>query len=215
MKRNSIIIIIIVLALAIGAGIGYYYNYEGSHYVKTEDARVSADMLPITPQASGIISAWYIKEGDIVTQGQSVGVQNINTTSGSTQSQIIAPLSGKVIQSSALKGQIAAPGTNLGTVANTGSSYIAANIKETDIENVENGQKVDINIDAFPDKLFTGTIASIGQASNSTFSLLPSQNTSGSYTKVTQLIPIRISIDDFKGVNLMPGMNAYVTIYIR
>ena len=76
--RTSTIIIIIVLALAIGGGISYYYSYQGKHYVKTEDARVSADMLPITPQATGIISEWTVKEGDMVTRGQAVGKQNIS-----------------------------------------------------------------------------------------------------------------------------------------
>ena len=74
---------------------------------------------------------------------------------------------------------------------------------------------MDINVDAYPDKIFSGTVESIGQATNSTFSLLPSQNSSGSYTKVTQLIPIRININEAKGVTLMPGMNAFVKIYIR
>lgn len=211
MKRVSVIIIIIVVALAIGGGIGYYFSYQSKHYVKTEDARISADMLPITPQAAGVISAWDVKVGDAVTQGQSVGTQN----AGGTQTPIIAPLTGNVIQSTALKGQTAAPGTSLGMVANTANPYITANIKETDIANIKTGQDVDITVDAYPDKGFSGTVASIGQAANSTFSLLPAQNASGSYTKVTQLIPVRISIKDFKGVTLMPGMNAYVTVYIR
>lgn len=211
MKRISVIIISIILALAIGGGIGYYFSYEGKYYVKTADARVSADMLPITPQAAGIISAWNVKIGDAVTQGQSVGTQN----TGSTQTPIIAPLTGTVIQSTALKGQTAAPGTSLGMVANTNNPYITANIKETDITNIQAGQTVDISVDAYPDKGFSGTVTSIGQAANSTFSLLPAQNTSGTYTKVTQLIPISISINDFKGATLMPGMNAYVTVHIR
>lgn len=215
MKRKSIIITIVVVAIVIGAGIGYYYNYQGSHYIKTEDARVTANMLTITPQATGTISQVTVKEGDVVTQGQSIGVQNVNSAGGATQTAITAPMSGKIIQLNALSGQLAAPGTNLGTIADTGSSYISANIKETDIRNVERGQSVDIIIDAFPDKLFSGTVTSIGQASNSTFSLLPSQNTGGNYTKVTQLIPIRISIGDFRGANIVPGMNAFVTIHIR
>ena len=215
MRRTSIIIITIVLALAIGVGIGYYFSYEGSHYIKTEDARVTANMLPITPQGTGIISEWTVKEGDLVVRGQAIGTQNVSSASGSTQLSIVAPLDGKVIQSSGLKGQMAAPGTSLGMVANTDTSYIAANIKETNIQDIEIGQKVDITIDAYPDKVFSGTVESIGQAANSTFSLLPSQNSSGSYTKVTQLIPIKISISDFKGLNLMPGMNAFVTIFIR
>jgi multidrug resistance efflux pump len=215
MRRNSIIILIIILALAIGGGIGYYFSYQNSNYVKTEDARVSANMLPITPQASGIISEWTVKEGDTVVQGQAVGTQNITTAQGNTKTSIVAPLNGKVIQSTALKGQTATPATSLGMVANTDTSYIAANIKETDINNIEVGQKVDISIDAYPDRIFSGTVASIGQATNSIFSLLPSQNSSGSYTKVTQLIPVKISINDFNNLTLMPGMNAYVIIYIR
>ena len=215
MKRKSIIITIVIVALAIGAGIGYYYSYQGSHYIKTEDARVTASMLTITPQVTGTISKMTIKEGDDVTQGQSIGIQNVNSAAGTTQTSITAAMSGKIIQLNAVNGQLAAPGTNLGTIADIGSSYISANIKETDIRNVERGQNVDIIIDAFPEKLFSGIVTSIGQASTSTFSLLPSQNTGSSYTKVTQLIPVKISIGDFRGANIMPGMNAFVTIHIR
>lgn len=227
MKRTSIIITIIVLALIIGGGIGYYYNYQNNHFVTTDDARIAADMVPVTPQITGTVTDWTVKLSDMVTQGQVLGTQDTSILTSSnpalasspatltSMSQIKAPIAGKIIQSSVVKGQMAAPGTSLAVVANTASAYISANIKETSIQNVETGQKVDISIDAYPGVIFMGTVSSIGQATSSTFSLLPNQNTSGSYTKVTQVIPVRININDFKGLNMMPGMNSFIRIYIR
>lgn len=227
MKRTSIIITIIVLAVIIGGGIGYYYSFESSHYVATDDARVTADMLTVTPSITGAVTDWNVKVGDIVTQGQILGKQDTSIVISNnpalsaspstldTMAQIKSPIGGKIIQSNAIKGQMATTGTGLAVVANTSNTYISANIKETSIQNIAIGQKVDISIDAYPDTILLGTVSNIGQATSSTFSLLPAQNTSGSYTKVTQVIPVKITINDFRGLNMMPGMNAYVKIYIR
>jgi multidrug resistance efflux pump len=227
MKRTSIIIFIVVLALVVGGGIGYFFNFQSNNYISTQDARVAADMLPITPPITGSVTSWTVKTGDLVTQGQVIGRQDTSIVTASNpalssspatldaMSQIKAPIDGKIIQSSAIKGQMASPATNLAVVANMSNAYISANIKETNIQNIAAGQKVDITIDAYPNTIFLGAVSSIGQATSSTFSLLPAQNASGSYTKVTQVIPVRITINDIKGVNLMPGMNASVKIYVR
>lgn len=227
MKRSSIIITIVVLAIIIGGGIGYYFSYQNSNYVSTQDARVAADMLPVTPPITGSITSWNVKVGDMVTQGQILGKQDTSillstnpalSSSHSTldtMSQIKSPIDGKIIQSNAIAGQMAAPGTSLAYVANTGNAYISANIKETSIQNVVVGQKADITIDAYPNIIFLGTVSSIGQATSSTFSLFPAQNASGSYTKVTQVIPVKITISDFRGADMMPGMNASVRINLR
>lgn len=118
MKRTLIIIGIIVLALIIGGGIIYYYNYENSHYVKTDDAQISADMLYITPQISGAVTSWNANIGDRVTKGEVLGTQEINTMLGSmsgssqltpaaekavsdllsSKANIKSPIDGKIIQ---------------------------------------------------------------------------------------------------------------------
>jgi multidrug resistance efflux pump len=235
MKRKSIVIGIIVLALLIGGGIIIYYNYENSHYVTTEDAQISADMLNVLPQINGGITEWNAKVGEQVTKGEVLGTQEIDTMLGgmsaatalnpaaekaasdllTTKADIKSPMDGKIIQMTAIKGQMAAASTNLAIVADMANAYITANIKESNINEIKVGQKVDISIDAFPGEAFSGEVENIGQAAESIFSLLPKQNSTGNFTKVTQLIPIKISIDGASDINLMPGMNSSIKIFIK
>ncbi len=103
----------------------------------------------------------------------------------------------------------------IATVADTAHIYVKANIEETDISKIKLGQKVDLKIDAYPNQSFAGYVESIGQATQSAFSQLPSLNTSGTFSKVTQLIPVKISIRDANNLTLMPGMNATVKIHVK
>jgi multidrug resistance efflux pump len=93
--------------------------------------------------------------------------------------------------------------------------YISADIEETNIKKIKIGQPVDISIDTYPGHEFTGKVFEIGEAAASTFSLLPTTSTSGSFTKVTQRITVKISIDDHQGLDLAPGMNAVVKVHIK
>lgn len=235
MKRELIITGIIVLALIIGGGIAFYYSYENSHYVKTDDAQISADMLTVTPQINGAITQWNVKVGEQVTKGEVLGTQEINTMLGSmtgtstfspeaqkaasdlltSKAGIKSPINGEIIQTTAINGQMAATSTSLAVVANMADAYIDTNIKEVNINDVKVGQKVDISIDAFPGKSFSGKVENIGKAAESILSLLPAQNSAGNYTKVTQLTPVKISIDGSANIDLLPGMNATDKIIIK
>jgi multidrug resistance efflux pump len=93
--------------------------------------------------------------------------------------------------------------------------FIKANIEETTIFKIKPGQKVDIKIDAYPGKKFSGFVESIGQATESAFSQSISLNTSGDFSKVTQLIPVKINIVNAADLTIMPGMNATVNIHIK
>jgi membrane fusion protein (multidrug efflux system) len=73
---------------------------------------------------------------------------------------------------------------------------------------------VDITIDAYPDKIFKGTIKSIGDSTTSEFALLPTPNPSGNFTKITQRLPVRIAIDQ-DGRQLRPGMMVVIKIDIN
>ncbi|WP_153945137.1 HlyD family secretion protein, partial [Acinetobacter baumannii] len=80
-------------------------------------------------------------------------------------------------------------------------------IEETDIQRIKPGQQVDIVLDALNGQSITGKVRKIGKASNSTFSLIPATNSSGNFNKVTQRIPIEISINQPKDIELIPGTN--------
>ena len=82
------------------------------------------------------------------------------------------------------------------------------------IAEIKIGQAVEVYIDAFRGHRFTGRIDSIGRATASTFSLLPSQGGGGNYTKVIQVVPIKIVVMDPGDARLMIGMNASIKIHL-
>lgn len=124
---------------------------------------------------------------------------------------IKAPISGTVVRIAVQAGENISPGQTILSVCDLENSYISANIEEKDIARIKPGQKVEVTIDAYSGKTINGQVASIGGAAQSVFSLIPSENTSGNYTKVTQRIPVRI-IPEKGDVVLRPGMSAVVKI---
>ena len=76
--------------------------------------------------------------------------------------------------------------------------WVAANFKETSVKRIRTGQLVTVKIDMYGDKEFRGTVSSIGPSSAASFSLLPPQNTTGNWVKVTQRIPVRIGLDEME-----------------
>jgi multidrug resistance efflux pump len=100
-------------------------------------------------------------------------------------------------------------------MANLDELYITANVEEDELVHIKEGQKVEYTVDSFPGRKFSGQVISIGEAANSVFSLLPAQNTGNSYVKITQRVPVKISINESYGLKLLPGMSAVVKIHIR
>lgn len=92
--------------------------------------------------------------------------------------------------------------------------YITANIEETKLTKLREGEKVDVSIDKYKDKKFTGVVQSIGKASASEFSLLPT-STSANFTKVVQKVPVKIKLNSYGKVKLLPGINAVVRIHVK
>jgi multidrug resistance efflux pump len=90
--------------------------------------------------------------------------------------------------------------------------FVTANIDETKIQDVRVGDTVDVYVDAFPGTNLTGSVQSIGLATASTFSLIPSTNTNANFTKVKQVIPVTIKLTNIPG-GLVPGMNVSVRIH--
>ena len=100
----------------------------------------------------------------------------------------------------------------VGLIANTGM-WISADMKETDLTHVRNGNPVDISIDTYPGCKWTGHVQSISAGSDSAFSALPAENASGNWVKVVQRIPVRIAIDHSECDRpLRAGMSAVIAI---
>ncbi|PMB54400.1 multidrug resistance protein A [Coxiella-like endosymbiont] len=91
--------------------------------------------------------------------------------------------------------------------------WATANFKETQLENIRSGQSATIKIDMYPDQVFLGHVVSISEDSGTSFSLLPPENTSGNWVKVTQRFPVKILITDQKpNYPLRLGASSTVTI---
>jgi len=111
-------------------------------------------------------------------------------------------------------GEFVVPGQRLMLMHDPGQIWVNANIKETEIRHIEPGDHVRIRVDAYPGREFSGEVIRVGDAATSQFSLLPNTNPSGNFTKVTQRLPVKISINKSEYL-LRPGMMVEVAIEIR
>ena len=95
--------------------------------------------------------------------------------------------------------------------------YITANFKETQMEHLRLNDKVDVEVDAFPDKKVEGIVQSFSGATGAKFSLLPPDNATGNFVKVVQRIPVKIVLQaDSSIINrLRPGMSVNVVVHTK
>ena len=105
---------------------------------------------------------------------------------------ITAPSDGVVVRKGVNVGDALTPGQTIVTMTQGTYTWIAANFKETQLAGVKPGEPVEIDVDAFPGKVFHGKVQSINEASGNTTSLLPADNATGNFTKVVQRIPVKI-----------------------
>ncbi|NQV58697.1 MAG: HlyD family secretion protein [Alphaproteobacteria bacterium] len=126
---------------------------------------------------------------------------------------IKAPNAGKVDRIFIDPGEYVARGQRMLLLHDPSVIWIEANIKETDIRDVKLGAKAKISIDAYPDLEIIGEVVRIGNAATNQFALLPSPNPSGSFTKITQRLPVKITVPQVNDL-LRPGMMVEVEIAI-
>jgi membrane fusion protein, multidrug efflux system len=129
-----------------------------------------------------------------------------------------APADGIISKRWLLPGDVVQPGQSVYTLTQSNNLWVVVFLEETKISEIKTGQSVRFTIDAFPGVRFTGKVFLIGSSTASVFSLIPASNASGNFTKVTQRIPVRISIDsadnqkDVSSFNILSGMSVLVKI---
>jgi membrane fusion protein (multidrug efflux system) len=126
-----------------------------------------------------------------------------------------APMAGVATQVDQIQlGRFIAAGTPVFSVIDIANPWVDANLKESDFTYVAVGQTVTIDVDAFPDHAFKGTIGSLSPGTGAQFSILPPQNATGNFVKVVQRVPVRIYFDsnDKYVKKLKAGMSAYTSI---
>lgn len=128
---------------------------------------------------------------------------------------ITAAQPGRVVQLTAAVGEFAQPGTNLSMFV-PDEIWVAANFKETQLDALRPGQPVDITLDAYPERVIHGHVASVQPGSGTAFSLLPVENATGNYVKIVQRVPVKIVLDDAPSdVALGPGMSVVPTVRVN
>lgn len=129
------------------------------------------------------------------------------------KSTIVAPANGIISQVASLNvGQFIATGSTIATLVETGDTWVEANFKETQLTGLVVGMPAEITVDAYSSKKLKGHVDSIGAATGAEFALIPAQNATGNWVKVTQRIPVRIVVDSTEGQPLVAGMSATVSV---
>ncbi|MGE5432766.1 MAG: HlyD family secretion protein [Syntrophomonadaceae bacterium] len=159
---------------------------------------------------------YNISVSRVGTAKAQLGVIQTNLMNG----VIVSPIDGVISKRWVLAGDVVQPGQPIYSIYDTKNSWITAQLEETKVSSIKPGDYVEINVDAYPDQQFYGKVIQIGANTASQFSLIPPNNASGNFTKVTQRVPVKISIDgrtkDSKNptgkLSLLPGMSVEVRI---
>ncbi len=133
---------------------------------------------------------------------------------------IAAPMDGVVAKRWVLTGDVVQPGQPIFAIYDLKNIWITANLEETKLSYILLGEPVEIDVDSYPNVKFSGKVFEIGNYTASEFSLIPPNNASGNFTKVTQRVPVKISIDDPETANkqqpiLRPGMSVEVSVKVK
>jgi multidrug resistance efflux pump len=220
LKRSTRIAlgVILIVAVVAGAGLGASYFLNARHYVSTDNAQVDGDKIYINAPTSGWLEEWHISQGSTVQQNQLVGRIKIQGAFAQPLMSVRAPRDGTVAVDNGVIGTYVPAGTQLGVAYNLDKIYVTARVDDTAVKPVRVGQPVDIDVDAYPQAHITGHVQTIQAGAAADFSLFPQSNTqgTGTFQKVTQVIPVKISFDTLSalnGLDLVPGMN--VTVHIH
>jgi membrane fusion protein (multidrug efflux system) len=129
--------------------------------------------------------------------------------------QMTSPVSGKIGKTNLQKGQYVQPGQTLFTVVNNEQYWIIANFKETQLEKIKEGMPAEISLDGYPDVKVKATITSVSDATGARFALLPPDNATGNFVKVTQRVPVKLTIDNMAEVKQYLKAGLSVTVDIK
>jgi len=128
--------------------------------------------------------------------------------------KVHSEIAGTITKRAVEPGQLVSPDRALMAIVDLSDTWVVANLKETQLAEIKPGQPAEVEVDSYAGSL-SGHVDSIAAGTGSRFSLLPPENASGNFIKVTQRVPVKIKLDDRRGHLLRPGMSAEVTIHTR
>lgn len=147
-------------------------------------------------------------------QVEAARVQRAQAEVNLNRTEVRAPSAGRVAQSTRLQiGQTMVAGLPAVTLVDTAHPWVEANFKETDLADMQPGQRAEIRFDAYPGLTVRGHVLTIGAGTGSEFSVLPAQNATGNWVKVTQRVPVRIAFDEKPSREMIAGLSAKVRVF--
>jgi membrane fusion protein (multidrug efflux system) len=134
--------------------------------------------------------------------------------------RIESPMTGIISKRWALPGDVIQPGQAVFSIYDLSHVWVTANFEETHLSAIRLHDKVAVRIDAYPGREFRGTVEQIGSNTAAQFSLIPPNNAAGNFTKITQRVPVKVSIDPpvdsgAEDIHLLPGMSAEVKVRVH
>ena len=228
-KRFWLLVPILLIAACAVLVFGYRYWFQTTYFVSTENAAVTGDLVQVGSLNAGRIVATRLDIGRPVREGQEIAVvampQEVSSgTVGSaprmgitgttdTLVSVYSPLNGIVAARMGHVGGTVTAGQPIYSLVDPRQVWVRANIEEAVAWRVAVGQEAEIHVDAL-NRDFIGHVDAITPASAATFSLLPPNNASGNFTKVTQYLPVKI-VADTGGAVLPLGTSVVVRIKVR
>jgi membrane fusion protein, multidrug efflux system len=134
---------------------------------------------------------------------------------------ITSPMNGVIAKKWVVPGDVVQPGQPIFTIYDLEHIWVTANLEETKFAFVHLNDPVEISVDAYQHKHFKGKVILLGSNTASQFSLIPPNNASGNFTKITQRIPVKISVENYRFTKesnpslLLPGMSVGIQIKVK
>jgi multidrug resistance efflux pump len=225
-RRGRLVIAVIIILVVIGIAVAGKFWYQNRKYVTTDNARISAPLIPVSPLATCQIISLDVEFGGYVEKGQKIATVGQPRSSNPADKQglreiplgraiIESPVSGYVAAIWSYPGAIVAAGQPVITLYDTSEVWVMANVEETKVYRIIPGQGVEIKVDMLGGAKLRGKVEGIATATAGSFSLLPQNNTTANFTKVAQVVPVKISVDNPAGYLLVPGTSVEVKIVTR
>lgn len=225
-SRRTFLLVGLLVMLAAGGAFVARAVYEQQNFITTENASIQGMLVKVASPNTGRVFEFLADVGAVVYRDQAVAtidipVMDLLPSGGGSRAsfldardrlaRVTSPVDGVVVSRSTASGDSVTPNQTIMTVVDTTNVWVVANVEETRVARVHPGQQVEVYVDALQ-RTLDGTVESIIPATTSTFSLLPAQNASGNFTKVVQLVPVRIALPQHDG--LIVGASVKVRIHL-
>ncbi|GLB52114.1 secretion protein HlyD [Neptunitalea chrysea] len=192
-----------------------------------QEAEKALEVLQNQQKASSSQRYAAVTNSDIAQKKVAVAQANVESATAQLNAAILnrnytivtAPIEGQLSAVELQPGQFVSPGQALFYLVNTTDKWVVANFKETQLEKLEVGQTVTIEVDAFPKETFMAKVTAFSPATGAKFSLLPPNNATGNFVKTIQRLPVKISFtsenNNAKLAKLRAGMNVVVDVHLK